>query len=580
MTGASAVDLPGRPTDQPGTANGASSEAVPPPADPPSVDERWSAPRPFVLPGVWGGLLLAWASFTPSLLPRGPITQGIIAGISAAIGYGVGVLVAFIWRALVDREARNGGRSLWIVTGLLGAVGTGMALILGRIAQGRILGLMGATADPGWRVALTLILGIGVFLVLLLAARSVRWVGRRLASVLSRRLGSRAAVVLAWSMVALGVSSLVSGVLVDGFVAAADRAFSVRDTTTADGVEPTTSTVRSGGPGSLIEWDTLGRQGRTFVSGGPDLEELAAFALGRVQEPVRVYAGMATASDVEERAQRAVDDLERAGGFDRSHLMVATTTGTGWLDPGTMAAFEYLAEGDSAIITMQYSYLPSWLSYLVDQVRARQAGRELFDAVYERWSALPADDRPELFVFGESLGSYGAEAAFSGEFDLRNRTSGALFVGPPGFNRLHREFTYGRDPGSPQITPVYRDGRTVRFSDGTVDSVARLDAPWEGARVLYIQHPSDPIVWWDTDLILRRPDWLAEPRGRDVLDSMRWIPFVTFWQVTGDLPFAVDAPDGHGHRYNLASVDAWAALLEPPGWTQARADRLRRLVAR
>jgi uncharacterized membrane protein len=58
-------------------------------------------------------------------------------------------------------------------------------------------------------------------------------------------------------------------------------------------------------------------------------------------------------------SRRAVDELERAGGFDRSHLLVATTTGTGWLDPGTMAAFEHLADGDSAIVTMQYSHLPS-----------------------------------------------------------------------------------------------------------------------------------------------------------------------------------------------------------------------------
>ena len=39
-------------------------------------------------------------------------------------------------------------------------------------------------------------------------------------------------------------------------------------------------------------------------------------------------------------------------------------------------------------MTMEYSYLPSWLSYLVDQDRARDAGRELFDAVYARWSEL------------------------------------------------------------------------------------------------------------------------------------------------------------------------------------------------
>ena len=36
----------------------------------------------------------------------------------------------------------------------------------------------------------------------------------------------------------------------------------------------------------------------------------------------------------------------------------------------------------------------------------------LFDAVYERWVRLPSDRRPELYVFGESLGSFGGETAF------------------------------------------------------------------------------------------------------------------------------------------------------------------------
>ena len=37
------------------------------------------------------------------------------------------------------------------------------------------------------------------------------------------------------------------------------------------------------------------------------------------------------APDLEARAALAVEDLERAGGFDRSHLLVVTTTGTGWV---------------------------------------------------------------------------------------------------------------------------------------------------------------------------------------------------------------------------------------------------------
>jgi len=60
------------------------------------------------LPGCWGALIVGCLSFTPSLLPRGGIVQGLVWGITAAIGYGLGVLAAWIWRAFADRSP--GGR--------------------------------------------------------------------------------------------------------------------------------------------------------------------------------------------------------------------------------------------------------------------------------------------------------------------------------------------------------------------------------------------------------------------------------------------------------------------------------------
>ena len=211
---------------------------------------------------------------------------------------------------------------------------------------------------------------------------------------------------------------------------------------------------------------------------------------------------------------------------------------------------------------MQYSYLPSWMSYLVDQARAREAGRELFDAVYDRWSKLPLDDRPRLVVVGESLGSFGGETAFSGEYDLRNRTGGAVFAGPLNFNTLYREFVDGRDEGSHEVEPAYRDGRTVRFTDDPSSAIPPTCALGGLPRAL----PPAPL----------RPDRVVEPaahvrpptgwtrRGNDVVDAMRWIPFVTFWQVTADLPFAANVPDGHGHVYTTEYVDAWAGLFDRP----------------
>jgi uncharacterized membrane protein len=326
-----------------------------------------------------------------------------------------------------------------------------------------------------------------------------------------------------------------------------------------------------------VPWDELGLQGRNFVGKGPTPADLEEFSGRPALEPVRAYAGLASADDVEDRAALAVRDLERAGGFERAVLVVVTTTGTGWVDPAASDSLEYEFNGDTAMVAMQYSYLPSWLSFLVDQVKARDAGRVLFDAVYGRWAQLPPDDRPELYVFGESLGTFGGEAAFSGLSDIGNRTDGVLWAGPPNFNALWRDIVADREEGSPEWLPVVDDGRTVRFADEAPD-LDRPPGPWEEPRLVYLQNASDPIVWWSPQLVLGRPDWLEGERGPDVSEDMTWLPLVTFWQVTADLAFSTGVPDGHGHSYRADYVDAWAQVAQPPGWTDADTARLRPLV--
>ena len=535
---------------------------------------RWR----YTLPGAWVALVFACLAFTPSLLPRSALLQGIVCGISAAIGYGFGVAGAWTWRAFADRDPRPPRPGAWRVFAIAAAAALVVAVVLGQWWQAQLRDLMGAAAPSPLLLPLLPLLAVALFTGLVALSRWLRGVYHRAAGRLQRWMGRRGARALGWAAVVLGTYLVVSGVLLNGLAGLADRSFSVRNTTTAEGVEPTTSPLRSGGPGSLVSWDSLGRQGRNIAGTGPTASEIAAFTGSPAKEPIRAYAGTLSAGDVEERAKLAVDDLERAGGFDRANLLVATTTGSGWLDPGAVDSFEYLTGGDSAMVAMQYSYLPSWLSYLVDQKKAREAGRELFDAVYDRWSKLAAADRPRLFVFGLSLGSFGGETAFSGEFDLRNRTVGALFAGPPDFNTLYREFTDHRDPGSHEVEPVYRGGRSVRFTNDVVAGVPPDATPWEGTRVLYLQHPSDPIVWWGPRLLWDRPDWLGEPHGRDVLGAMVWIPVVTFWQVTIDLPMAAGVPDGHGHTYTREFVDGWAEVLRTPGLSPDKAERLREIV--
>lgn len=558
--------------DQPAPAPGEPAQGEPAPRT------HRLVPR-LTLPGCWGALLLACLSFTPSLLPRGGVLQGLVCGIGAAIGYGLGVISAYVWRAFADRDARTPSRRSWIVLAVCAVVLFGVAFGLGQYWQHRIRGLMGVTDYSALATVACPFVAALVFLLLLLAGRGLRALYRRAADLLDRWIGRRAAQVVGWLLVAGLAWAAFSGLLLNGFVNASNEAFSLRDTETPEGVHQPTSSLRSGGPGSLVPWDSLGREGRAFTGKGPTAQEIGAFTRRTAQEPVRAYAGLETSGDTETRAARAVADLERAGGFERENLLVMTTTGSGWVDPAAVDSFEYLGNGDSASVAIQYSYLPSWMSYLVDQSKAREAGRDLFDAVYDKWSKLPQDQRPRLFVAGESLGSFGGETAFSGEYDLRNRTAGTVFAGPPNFNTLFREFSDHRDAGSPEIEPVYREGRTVRFTDDPEAGLPPADRPWDGTRVLYLMHPSDPIVWWSPRLALSEPDWIGEKPGTDVLGAMVWIPFVTFWQVTADLPFSTGVPDGHGHTYKAAYVDAWNAVMRPDGFTAQDLDRLKNIVS-
>jgi uncharacterized membrane protein len=54
--------------------------------------DRWFR---YTLPGAYIALVVACLSFTPSLLPRGPVVQELIVGVDAAFGYAVGVLGAW-----------------------------------------------------------------------------------------------------------------------------------------------------------------------------------------------------------------------------------------------------------------------------------------------------------------------------------------------------------------------------------------------------------------------------------------------------------------------------------------------------
>jgi uncharacterized membrane protein len=431
----------------------------------------------------------------------------------------------------------------------------------------------------------TLVVALPIAAMLIAAARVVKDAIKFLARGMIRRwnLNDEIAMFVGTAIVAVLIITLVNGVLVRGFLAGASAVFQPRNTATRPGVEQPLRSEKSGSPSSFAPWDTLGFQGRNFTGTGPSAEELTTLNNRPAKEPIRIYAGLQSAGTIEERVAVLLSELQRTRAYERSLLVMIPTTGTGWVDPVAARSIESMYNGDTVLVAMQYSYLPSWISFLADQQKSIQAARAMVDAVHRRWLHWPPAQHPVLALYGESLGSLAGQGAFEFLPDIaeKNVTS-VLWVGPPNASGLWKALTVRRDPGTPEVQPRYDNGRTVRFAQASgPEEIAAVAVPaWDRPRVLFMQHASDPVVWWSTDLLFRRPDWLSEPPGFDRSPSMRWYPIVTFWQVSadmaGNITNSTTTPTGHGHNYGDSQLDGWVAVAAPEGWTVVDTDRIRR----
>ena len=415
-------------------------------------------------------------------------------------------------------------------------------------------------------------------------ARLVKDVIKAVARLLIRRwrINDEVALFIGTAIVVVLAITVFNGVLVRGLLAGASAAFQPQNTATRSGVEQPQAPERSGSPASFAAWETLGFQGRNFTGTGPSAADLTALNGRPAKEPIRVYAGLQTGQTAEERVAVLLSELQRTHAFERRLLVIMPTTGTGWVDPIAARAIESMYNGDTALVGMQYSYLPSWISFLADRQKSGEAGGAMIDAVHQRWVQQSGGRRPALALYGESLGSMAGQGAFGYLHDVEGMDfSSVLWVGPPNESRLWKDLTVRRDPGTPEVQPRYDNGRIVRFAQASspAEIAAVAAPPWGDIRVLYLQHASDPVVWWSPELFVREPDWLKEPPGFDRSPSMRWYPIVTFFQVTADMAGNVTdstgTPPGHGHKYGDSQLDGWVAVAAPPGWTQFDTDRIR-----
>ncbi|MGW4773926.1 alpha/beta-hydrolase family protein [Nocardia sp. NPDC004278] len=413
-------------------------------------------------------------SLAPGLLPRTPSAQAVLTGLLAAVALGIAGVLRFTlryWDFDINRRLIRCRRPLLGLTAIA---------ILGTAAnashwQNQLRTAMDtAPIGPGywlhWAVMSAVIVGTVTGI-----ARVTRWIARQ----------------LGWAR-GIAVTAVAASVLyLIGVPAVVDwrrSAYATANATIDPELVQPVSYTRSGSAESAISWPSLGAEGRKFVSGSP-------------AGPVRVYVGLDSAPDLDSRVALAIGELERSGGLERSNIVLAVPTGSGWIDANAVRGFYERFGGDVALVGMQYSYAPSWVTFLFGRDDAIASARALFAAVQRRIGTL--EYKPRLYVYGQSLGALGGSSIFTDDADQDRRTCAALWAGPP-------------------AGQVHHAGATV------------------------LANSSDPVVHWSPSLLWRAPEL------RDVrVDAPvpQWLPVVSFLQTSADLLAALHAPPGHGHRY-------------------------------
>lgn len=534
--------------------------------------------------GSFVGLLFLWMSLAPGLLPRPWMTQGQVSAINIAVGYGVGSLLGWAIRYFRLKSGRPevGERTMSrarVVLWALLAVVVGAAIVLWPVWQNEHRELVGMEPMPGIVVLYAIGLSVAVAALLIVIGRILAFVIRGLDRWFAKRLPKPIVYVFVVLIVGGFAYLFTIDLVFNGFTAWVNDRYEAAVQGSYPGDIQPTSDLKSGSPASLVSWDSVDREGRAFLANASSPDEIEAFTGQPALEPIRVYAGLNSADTLEDRAQLVVEELRRTGGFERSHLVVVATTGPGRVDPDAASVAEYMYGGDTAIGAIQYSFLPAWISFLVDSEKSAAAGSALFDAVVREWERLPDSMRPILVLFGESLGSFGAESAIGGgDLDQSvleaERADGVILLGPTNENILWQQLISSRSPTTPVWKP-HSAAHPELVVANLVGEVAPAQAGPGLGQVLYYHHPSDPIGYWNWETLWRPQEWTSDPIGYDVAPAARWYPFVTFWQVVFDLRAGFSAPSGYGHNYSVDMPDAWAAVAAPDDWTVADSARLR-----
>ncbi|MCX6469930.1 MAG: alpha/beta-hydrolase family protein [Corynebacteriales bacterium] len=219
------------------------------------------------------------------------------------------------------------------------------------------------------------------------------------------------------------------------------------------------------------------------------------------------------------RARDLVARWRAAGGARRGAVVVAVPTGSGWVDTDAVVGFETRLHGDVMTIALPYDDAPSWQAFVGGAADvARSSAVATLNALDSDLDDHPTHARPQIYLYGQSLGAIGADAARIWARHHRVAVCATLLAGPPAHTVASRA-----------------DHREV------------------------VVNASDPVGRWSPSLL-----WRPAPRwpGHDDLPRPVWLPVASFLQTSVDLLGALSFPAGHGHQYG-PEQSAYAPICAP-----------------
>jgi len=205
------------------------------PQQKPLTKQNWWQ-RHYTFTGTVFALVFLWLSLTPSLLPRGPIFQGLVSGAAGAFGYAIGVFAVWLVQFMRSKDASpHAPQWAWLAVVVVGIIGQILMIIYFHVWQDEVRDLNGVPRMSFWDHPLTAVLSILVLFIFVeigqLIGKLVRFLVRQLNRFAPPRIS---AVIVVTLLLALSIA-LLNGIVVRFAMSSLNKTFAaVNDETDPD----------------------------------------------------------------------------------------------------------------------------------------------------------------------------------------------------------------------------------------------------------------------------------------------------------------------------------------------------------